>query len=566
MNKVFRKLNLKIAPVLVLPLLITSVTGIILGLGDRLGILPSMVVDALIIIHQGAFLGRKLVPFYVLLLGLGVFVIGLTIFIRIRDNLKARNAGVIAINLCKIIGLVIVFPLAVCIQTGVGYRIGTDWLDLSSSQTAIFWSLHTGIALSTVPGVLYTLITGFGLMALAIMGVEITPIGKTSLPEKKLYSPPTIVEPKSESTPPLLDNVLRLRNKIHNAIIIFSFIFLVIISLAISAVFPSVIIVAVFFTIPAAIATERLTKNWQLQQEIQVKPQDREAESATILRAIPDSILRMSEDGICLSYIPAKEANPFTITGEIINRHVNEFLDPKIALRFIKSAQLSLKSGLTHYYRFPIPAENGGRRYYEARITAIGMTEVLIMVRQLSDLDQTNLNSTQLSDAQNEDTILLLSEPELAEILERTLDKIQKNNQNHILCCLVIEELNIENDSEVDPELQSGSRVSGILMYQIAAKVKTHLSSNYIARLGDNELVTLILNSSLDRASTLVDKLRNDLNSFSFQWKEHEYPVSTSIGLLEINAESLNTTTDLINAAKATCDIARQKVEVKTFW
>ena len=304
----------------------------------------------------------------------------------------------------------------------------------------------------------------------------------------------------------------------------------------------------------------------QYQQKTQTNLYDKEFESATILRAIPDSMLRMTEDGICLSYIPSKEASSFVIKGEVVNRHVTEFLAPEIALQFIKSAQLSLRSGSTKFYRFPIPIENGGRRYYEARISAIGMTEVLIMVRQLSDLDQAYLNSTKLSDSQNEDTILLLSEPELAEILERTLEKIQQNNQNHVLCCLVIDELNIENDSEVDPKLQSGSRVSEILMYQIAAKVKTHLSSNYIARLGDNELVTLVLNSSLDRASTLVDKLRDDVNNFSFHWKGNEYPVSASIGLLEINAESLNTTADLINAAKATCNIAKQKIEGYTFW
>lgn len=94
---------------------------------------------------------------------------------------------------------------------------------------------------------------------------------------------------------------------------------------------------------------------------------------------------------------------------------------------------------------------------------------------------------------------------------------------------------------------------------------KSHLSSDYITRLDDSGLVTLIHNCSLDRVSTSVDQLRKDLNDFSFQWQGNEYPVNASIGLLEVNADSPDIT-DLINVAKATCNMARQKLEVKTFW
>lgn len=565
MNRAFRKLNLKIAPILLIPLLMTSLTGIILGLGDRFNILPDMVINALLIIHQGGFLGKKLVPFYVLFLGLGVLVVGLTIFIKVRDTLLSRKTKLLTVNIYKVIALILVFPLAVCVQTGVAYRLGTDWLDMTSQQTAIFLPLHTGSPLNAVLGILYTLVTAFGLIVLSIVGVEISLIGKTSLPETKPDSSSIAVQ-QASTTISWLDNVQVLRTKFRNAIIFFSLVFLVIISWAISAILPSVVIVGVVFTIPAWIIAEGLIKDWQRQKTIQANFNDREDESATILRAIPDSMLRMTQDGICLSYIPAKEISPFVITEEIINKHIKEFLDPKIALRFIKSAQLSLKSGLTHCYRFSVTLDNGGQQYYEARVNAIGISEVLIMIRQLSDLDRASIDSTRLSKFSNEETILLLSEPELVEILELTLGKIQPDNQHHILCCLVVDNLAIDRDSTgVDDELPQDSRISGILMYQIAAKIKFHLSSDYIARLDDSELVTLIRDCSLDRASALVERLRKDLNDFSFQWQGNEYPVNTSIGLLEINADRLDIT-DLINVAKATCNMARQKVEVKTFW
>ncbi|MEO0014527.1 MAG: hypothetical protein RLZZ535_2916 [Cyanobacteriota bacterium] len=566
MNRVFRKLNLQIAPILLFPLLITSLTGIILGLGNRLGILPTIVINALLIIHQGRFLGEKLTPYYVLLLGLGVLIIGLNILIKVRDILISKRTEPVTVNIYKIIALVLLFPLGVCVETGVAYRLGTDWFDMTSQQTAIFWSMHTGTPLTMVLGISYTLATGFGLILLSIIGVETSLIAQTSLPQNKIVSASISDEQTSKSSLPLLDNISRLRNKIRNAIIIFSLIFLVILSLSMSAILPSIIIVGAVFTFPAYFIAERLIRDWQKEkvvETVETKIEDLESESATILRAIPDSMLRMTEDGICLSYIPAKEANSFVITGEIINKHINEFLDPKIALQLIKSAQLSLKSGLTNSQRFSLFLDNGGQQYYEARISAIGMAEVLIMIRQLSDLNQLKFDSA--LKPSSEDTIFLLSEPELAEILEFTLEQIAENDRHHVLCCFVIDDLTIDLDAESTSDLQHNSRLSEILMYQIAAKMKLHLSSDYIARLSDSELVTLVHNCSLEQASILINKLREDLDNFSFQWQGNEYPINTSVGLLEINADSINTN-DLISVVKATCNIAKQKVEVKTFW
>jgi hypothetical protein len=563
MNRVFRKLNLQIAPILLFPLLMTSLTGIILGLGNRLGILPTVVIDALLVIHQGRFLGAKIAPFYVLFLGLGVLVIGLNILIKVRDSLASRRVKPVVINIYKIVALILVFPLGVCVETGVAYRLGTDWLGMTNQQTAIFGSMHSGTPLAMVLGILYTLVTGFSLILLSIIGVETSLIAQTSLPQNQLLPSSIPVEQTSKSTLPLLDNISLLRQKIRNAILIFSLIFLAILSVAISAILPSLVIVGVVFTLPAYFIAERLIRDWQKQQEIQPPLDDIESESATILRAIPDSMLRMTENGICLSYIPAKEANSFVIAGEIINKHINEFLDPKIALRLLKSAQLSLKSGSTHFQRFPLLLENGGRQYYEARISAIGMAEVLIMIRQLSDMNSINPGGLPHS----EDTIFLLSELELAEILELTLEQIAENDHHHVLCCFIIEDLAIDLESEATSDSQQDfrSRIGEILMYQIAAKMKHHLASDYIARLSDNELVTLVLNHSLEEASILINRLREDLDDSSFQWEGNKYPIKTSVGLLEINADSINTS-DLIDIVKATCNIAKQKVEVKTFW
>jgi GGDEF domain-containing protein len=567
MNRVLRKLNLQIAPILLFPLLITSLTGIIIGLGNRSGIFPPVLIDALLLIHQGRFLGQKLVPFYVLFLGLGVLAIGLNILIKARDSLSSGNVkpSKARVNLYKIVALILVFPLGVCIQTGVAIRLGTDWLGMTSQQTAIFKSMHTGFEMPIMIGICYTLATGFGLILLSIVGIENDLVNQVPLSKNKNLPLLTPVKQTSKSSSPLLDNIFLLRAKVRNTIIIFSLIFLVILSLAMSAIWLPLIIVGVVFTFPAWFIAERIIQDWRQQQETQVNLYDPESESSTILRAIPDSMLRISDRGICLSYIPAKERNSFVIPGEIINKHINEFLEPKIALKFIKSAQLSLKTGRTVFHRFSLLLENGGQQYYEARISAIGMSEVLIMIRQLSDSNQTFIDVEQLPKSSSEDTILLLSEPELEEILDLTLKQPSSNDPEHVLCCLVIDELTVDFDPDSSSDTQQNSRISEILMYQIVAKIKIHFTSSYLARLSDNELLTLVIDCSLERASELINQLQEDLTNLSFQWQGKEYPINTSIGLLEINADNMNAT-DLIDVAKATCNIAKQKVEVKTFW
>ena len=563
MNKAFRKLHLQLAPIFLVFLLATAVTGIITGLGSRFGELPTDLNNILLGIHQGRFLGSAIVPFYVLLMGLGVFTMGLTTLISSSgDRLISGQTKSEVLSAYKVLTPLIVFPLAVCVETGVAYRLGTDWLNMPSQQTEIFLSIHHGASLGTVLGTFYTLLTGIGLIILSMIGLPVKPFGKSKTKISRNRSQ-GVSSRKNPSKPPGLDNLLPLKKKIRFAIIVFSVIFTAILAFATAKIWQPILIIGFVFTLPALILSEKLVQDWQQQKKFQDNFMEKEAESATILRAIPDSMLRMTQDGICLSYIPAKGATSFVIQGEIVNKHVTEFLAPEIALQFIKSAQLSLKSGSTHYYRFPIPLDNGGQKYHEARISSIGATEVLIMVREIDNYEETPVHPEPSSP---QDLIRLLTESELVQILEPTLIDTKKVDQHHILCCLVVDNLEIAQDSEVNSAGHfASSNASDFLMHQIAVKMKSYLASDYIARLAEKELISLMLNCSLEKASELVNELRNTLHDFSFQWQENKYSINVSICLLEINADSPDAA-NLLDVAKATCNMAKQKVDVKTFW
>lgn len=86
MNKInFRQLHRKIAPIVVLPLLITALTGISYRLlKSWLGFSRDSV-HFLMVIHEGEYLGNFGEPIYVLLNGLGLLfmiVTGLNILLK----------------------------------------------------------------------------------------------------------------------------------------------------------------------------------------------------------------------------------------------------------------------------------------------------------------------------------------------------------------------------------------------------------------------------------------------------------------------------------------------------
>ena len=67
-----RKLHRAVAPIIMLPLFVTIITGMTYRLGKSWLGLSKDQVHFLMVIHEGEYLGKQLEPVYVLLNGLGV--------------------------------------------------------------------------------------------------------------------------------------------------------------------------------------------------------------------------------------------------------------------------------------------------------------------------------------------------------------------------------------------------------------------------------------------------------------------------------------------------------------
>ena len=582
----YRKMHRRLAPILFFPLLISAITGVAYSLGKNWLGMPNSLTNLLMTVHQGRYLGEKLVPIYVLLVGLGLIgmsVSGLMLLNRAHNHASSQQTQKTTRSIHRLIALIFLLPFAISAETGVLYQLGTDWFGMSREQTSVLLKIHQGAYLGSSLSVFYIVVIGLGLLTLLTTGIRMTSLARISIPQlqSEQNSPQNLTqEVASESH--LAEAVNSVRKKALLGIGLFSLFFIVTLYSATSIVLSKyrsaisqqepiqstyhflellipIVILALIVGGAALIIAEKLIQHWRRQKEIEASLYESEAASHTILKAVPDSMLRMGQDGTCLSYIPAKEAESFILQGDIVGKQVTNFLPLKVAQQLIKYADLTLKSGSTHTYKFTTTVD-GGKQYQEARISAIGETEVLIMIREIADLEESYIDRSELTQANNNDlSVSVVSQPELIQLLEIILEDTKKYDKHHILCYLAIDQ------QETICE-QHDSQAVNELLAQITAKVEVYLPYTcQIARLDSNELALLLRDYSLEQASILAEQLRQDLNKFSFHWHGHDYSITISIGVVEIDADSSDVIS-VMSAAEAACAIAKQKLTSKAFW
>lgn len=174
-----RKIHRKIAPILFIPLLLTASTGVIFRIGRSWLGLPDRVGDLMLSLHGGSFLGKPLVPIYVLLVGLGLLgtiVSGMTL---LKKRKQAASLAPVQFNerkIHQILAPIAFLPLAVSAITGICYRVGKAWFGLSNQQAAIFLKIHQGAYLGAALKPVYVLVVGVSLIAMLLTGIQMSGI------------------------------------------------------------------------------------------------------------------------------------------------------------------------------------------------------------------------------------------------------------------------------------------------------------------------------------------------------------------------------------------------------
>jgi PAS domain S-box-containing protein len=128
-----------------------------------------------------------------------------------------------------------------------------------------------------------------------------------------------------------------------------------------------------------------------------VELQKSETNNTALLRAIPDSMWRTDKGGILLDYIPAKEEFANALTNGWQGKTIFDLLPSDIAKQTLRLAKESLRTGSTQVFEYQM-RETGTVQHFEGRVAVCGESEILTIVRNVTDVRRAEAQSKVISD------------------------------------------------------------------------------------------------------------------------------------------------------------------------
>jgi PAS domain S-box-containing protein len=128
---------------------------------------------------------------------------------------------------------------------------------------------------------------------------------------------------------------------------------------------------------------EDITSRVEAQQALQ----ESEDLKRAILDALPDLKFRIDKEHRFVSFFAPKLESPHLIAHpeEFLGKKVEEVLPPHIAQALKTNLHKALEHGEVETFEYPLPSEIG-MRFYEARVNSINNSDVIIVVRDITDL------------------------------------------------------------------------------------------------------------------------------------------------------------------------------------
>ena len=172
----------------------------------------------------------------------------------------------------------------------------------------------------------------------------------------------------------------------------------------------------------------------------------------------------------------------------------------------------------------------------------IGTMEDVTRLSELSD---------ELSFQASHDNLTgLINRGEFERRTRLSLNALRGSNDKHALCYIDLDQFKVVNDT-------CGHLAGDEMLRRIGSLLQDSVRQHDIlGRLGGDEFGLLILNCSLKNALLVVEHIINALDGFQFLWEAQSFWVTASIGMIEIDKNSLDFT-QLMKRADAACYLAK---------
>lgn len=176
MRSEFRQLHRNISPWLFVLVAASAVTGIAYRAGKKWFGMDGQTGQAVMEWHTGEWLGPTLSTFYVLLTGAAL------LFLLVTGAAMLWQRGGKGMARCwhRVLGIVLLLPLAATALSGMLYKTGIAWFGISEETADLLMTIHEGAWLGRGLKVYYVVLIGGGLLALGAFGLAL--LRKKSVP------------------------------------------------------------------------------------------------------------------------------------------------------------------------------------------------------------------------------------------------------------------------------------------------------------------------------------------------------------------------------------------------
>jgi predicted signal transduction protein with EAL and GGDEF domain/FixJ family two-component response regulator len=276
-----------------------------------------------------------------------------------------------------------------------------------------------------------------------------------------------------------------------------------------------------------------------------------DAQNRAVLAAIPDTFFRMNRDGFYLDYepgrgFPSRErdgAVPFT-SERCVGRHITEVLPRDIALRMMEQLGEVLHTQQIRSIEYEL-LRFGATQHFEARLVATGPSEVLGLVRDISERKRSEEQIRRL--AYCDSLTGIPNRQAFLETLERELQRSKVGNKKFAVLFMDLDAFKRINDTLghnvgdhllkiVSERLRETIRPSDLVSRSEAlpdepAPSDASASATNLARLGGDEFTILIPDlERVEHALNVAHRVKEAMRR-PFLIDGNEIFVTASIGI-----------------------------------
>ncbi|MEJ7807057.1 MAG: EAL domain-containing protein [Telluria sp.] len=256
-----------------------------------------------------------------------------------------------------------------------------------------------------------------------------------------------------------------------------------------------------------------------------------DAHNRAVLAAIPDTFFRLSKEGYYLDYEQGHDASAALPVDQCVGKHIAEVLPQEIADRLLEQMQVVLETQQIRSVDYEL-VRFGATEHYEARLVATGPTEVLGLVRDISERKRTEDQIRRL--AYCDSLTGIPNRQAFLETLERELHRSKVGNKKFAVLFMDLDAFKRINDT-------LGHNVGDHLLKIVSERLRETIrpsdlvsrgdQSHNLARLGGDEFTILIpdlerVENALNVAHRVKDAMRRP-----FLIDGHEIFVTASIGI-----------------------------------